>query len=496
MPRLFHAVRLRAAPLVAWALFSFAQGTVSAQAPTSHPSWTYLLLEDSSLLDDCPICDRISMPVPMRGTFNLRLIEETPISSRYVMEDLQWTAGERPYRVAGGGTLEIGGEVAVTLQMSLQVQIDDGSTNQDCRLTNTTWTLDRPWPMMDITVSQTNGTPARVYSLRLAAAPLREIWFSTAVGFHGAAGPASSGVVEGGDLIANTGRVIKRNADLFTSVGAFPPVPDLGLDAVDILPGGEIAFSLGSDITSTTLGPLQHGDLLSTTGRILHRNRDLLAAFATGPATNDVGLDAAHLADRGEVLFSTRTDVVSEQLKATLHRGDLLSSTGIIFRSNPQLLARFHPPTATHDYGLDALYIWPHGEIWFSTEDGFQDQALGPITPGDLLSDQGYIVFRNSALLKAFAPTNAPPDLGLDALYVVTDAIPPAVAPRVALQVNRSTGSAALSWQGPGRVFQVERAETPDSPFQALSPLAPDVSFDDSGALVNRARSYYRIRQW
>jgi hypothetical protein len=160
---------------------------VCAQATTTNRPWAYLLLHDSYLLDDCPICDRLSIPVPMRGTFNLRLIDENPVSSRYALEDIQFIAGDRPYRVTGSGTFEIAGEVAVTLQMSLQVQIDDGFTNQVGYLTNATVTVDRPWPMIDITLGQTNGTPTQVFTLRLAAAPVRDLWFSTVGGFTPAA---------------------------------------------------------------------------------------------------------------------------------------------------------------------------------------------------------------------------------------------------------------------------------------------------------------------
>ena len=482
--------------LLASALFALGRPAVFAQAPTTSQPWAYSLLHDSYLLDDCPVCDRLSIPVPMRGTFNLRLIDETPISSRYALADINFKAGDRPYLVKGGGTFQISGEVGVTVLMSLELQIDDGFTKKVCYLTNSTSGLDRRLPMMDITVAQTNGTPAQTFTLRLAAAPVREIWFSTVAGFTCTAGQAPWNYVEGGDLISTSGRVIKRNADLFTSVGAFPPVPDLGLDAVDILPGGEIAFSLESGITSNTLGPLQHGDLLSTRGRILRRNQDLLAPFGLQPLAPDVGLDAVHVGDTGEIFFSIPTNVFSERLGVALHRGDLLSTSGTVVRSNQQLLARFHPANATNDYGLDALYIWPSGEIWFSTEDAFTDSVLGSIPSGDLLSDQGYIVFRNLELLNAFAPTNAPSDIGLDALYVVTDATPPAQAPRLAIQVNTPAGSASLTWQGQGRVFQVERAADVTGPFQPLSPILPDLSFDDPGTLTNRARSYYRLRQW
>jgi hypothetical protein len=478
------------------ALLALGSATGWALNPITNPPWRYQLLNDSSLLDDCLLCGRPSIQVPMRGSFNLRLIEHSSISARWAIEDIQFHAGDRPYRVTGVGTLEIGGEIAVTLRMDLQVTIDDGFTNKLCYFTNTTATVARPWPMMDIMLGQTNGTFVQTYTLRVAAAPLRDLWFSTVSGFIPTAGQTPLTYVEGGDLISTSGHLIKRNADLFTSVGAFPPVPDLGLDAVDMLPGGEIAFSLGSGIFSTTLGQLQAGDLLSNKGRIIRRNQDLLAAFLTDPATNDVGLDAVHVLENGEILFSITTNVFSTALKLTLHQGDLLSSTGAVMRSNQQLLANFQPADATNDFGLDALYVWPSGEIWFSTETGFQDQTLGAVLAGDLLSDQGYIVFRNLDLVDAFAPLEGLADFGLDALYIVTDATPPAPNSLLTIKTGGSSGSASLTWEGQGRVFQVEHADALTDPFQSLSPILPDLFYEDLGALTNRAQSFYRLQQW
>src|SRR5438034_6722787 len=68
--------------LLASALFGLGRPAMFAQAPTTNQPWAYLLLHDSSLLDDCPVCDRISIPVPMRGTFNLRLIDADRKSTR------------------------------------------------------------------------------------------------------------------------------------------------------------------------------------------------------------------------------------------------------------------------------------------------------------------------------------------------------------------------------------------------------------------------------
>jgi hypothetical protein len=471
-------------------------GGAFAQIPSINQSWTYWLVDGSYLLDDCLICGRPTIQVPLRGTFKLRLIDQNPLFASYAVEDVRFTGGSGPYHLTGSGTFQIGGEVAIVQEMFLQLEIRDGFTNKAGYFTNVTNAVGRPWPMIEVTLGQTNGSLVQLFSLHLAVAPIREIWFSTANSFTATSGDQAPRSILGGDLISTSGLVVKRNGELFSSVGIHVPGPDLGLDAVDILPGAEIAFSLSVGAPSDTLGPLQHGDLLSTQGRIIRRNQDLLAPFGPQPPSPDVGLDAVHSLDTGEILFSTGSNIFSERLGVTVGRGDLLSSTGTIVRKNQQLLSRFHPAIATNDYGLDALYVWSSGEIWFSTEDGFDDQSLGPISSGDLLSEQGYIVFRNLELLNAFAPLEDPPNFGLDALYVVTDAAP--VAPRTILDIapNSGTQSVTLRWKSQARVFQLQRALEVTGPFTPVSSLLPDLFFDDLGALTNRAHAYYRLQQW
>ena len=472
--------------------------TVSGQAPTTNHPWAYQLLHDSALSDDCPICGRPTIISPATGSFDLRLLDSNFLSTRYAMENISFTAraAGHTYLIRGSGTWEIGGEVALRQTMFLQVQIDDGFATKLCFFTNGSFAVPRPWPMIDISLDQTNGSFTQLYSLRLTAAPLREIWFSTKDFFTGSNGPGGSIFIEGGDLISNSGHILKRNGELFSSVGIHVPGPDLGLDAVDMLPGGEIAFSLGSSAPSDTLGPIHHGDLLSTKRGILARNQDLMAPFGIQSPAPDVGLDAVHILDSGEIYFSIQSNIFSEKLSATLHRGDLLSNTGLVVRSNQQLLEHFHPATPATDYGLDALYVWPSGEIWFSTEDDFMDLQLGPVSAGDLLSDQGYIVSVQAELVAAFGPTQNPPTFGLDALYVVTDATSPAPPPLLHIHAEPDTRSAGLTWEGQGRVFQVEQSTVVTGSYQPLSPILPDLFFDDLGALTNRAQSYYRLRQW
>ena len=58
------------------------------------------------------------------------------------------------------------------------------------------------------------------------------------------------------------------------------------------------------------------------------------------------------------------------------------------------------------------------------------------------------------------------------------------------------TGNIRLEWQGAGRVFQVERAGQASGPYLPLGAIRPDLFFEDGGALMSRAQSFYRLRQW
>jgi hypothetical protein len=297
-------------------------------------------------------------------------------------------------------------------------------------------------------------------------------------------------------LLSNRGRVVKSNLDLVGKLGVMPIVPDLGLDAVDVIQHGEILFSLPQNVFSETLGPIQHGDLLSNRGRIVKRNQQLLAAFGVASNAPDAGLDAVQVMADGEILFSIQSNVAL-MTGQKLGRGDLLSDRGHVFRSNRQLLENFHPAVTNQDYGLDAVSVLPTGEIWFSVEQGFTDNQLGPIEPGDVLSDQGRRIFSNRQLVECFGPLDPSVDYGLDALFVVTALRPPQLPPRfLSLWCNRSTDHVCMDWDGDGAVFQVEGAASMSGPWAPCSPLVPDLSFEDAQSVNSRTCFFYRLRQW
>ena len=481
-------------------MFSAFRTSIQAQQMQSGAVWSYALLEGSQLVDDCPICDRVPIVRPLRGTFQLRFVQQDPLFFTYALENISFTAGDTNgphYRVVGNGTYRVGGEVGLQQYLYLEVFIDNGSTNQLCLFTNALSGVSRLWPMIQVGVDQTNGTMVRQFHLDLATAPLREIWLSTTQPFTAGLWNPPTNLVSPGDLISSIGRVVKRNYELTQNLSILPTIPDVGLKDVDVLPGGEIAFSLETAIWSQTLGVQLHpGDLLSDQGRLLRTNQQLIAAFVPQPpAPADVGLRALQVMDDGEIFFSVETNFFSEKLGRMVQPGDLLTDLGAIVKANADLLSRFKP---TSDGGLNGIYVWPSGEIWFSTQNGFYDSTSNYYAPGDLLSDQGYVVYRNSELLAAFQPGAGVADFGLDALFVVTDVASAGPATQLGpLQLtNQPPASLMVQRSGGSRTFQLERASNAAGPYVPVSPITTDTLFLDAGVLTNQPQAFYRLHQW
>lgn len=456
---------------------------------------SYMLLQGSTLTDECVICGRPPLILPMRGTFVLTLREENPLFTVYDVRDIKFNAsnGYSNYDVSGDGTYEIGGEVALVQRMQLKVQVNDVP---GIELKSDYGPLQRAWPMIEIDVTEDRDNPRdplQVFYFHIVAAPVREIWFSTGIGFTSG---SLKETVSDGDLLSMNGHVIYSNSDLVGRLGIMPMVPDLGLDAVDIGPGGEVFFSCEDADLSETLGQLQHGDLLSNKGRIVATNQQLTSAFIPEPPAPDVGLDAVQVRGTGEILFSIEEPLFSEGLGVMLNPGDLLSNKGVVVRSNKELVAEFEPEDPKQDFGLDAIYVWPSGEIWFSTELGFQSKRLGAITNGDLLSDNGSIIFKNLELVGAFQPLEDVANFGLDALFIVTDTLLPEPPSKVTITMEQNAGDVSIEWaSNDGKVFQLERADEPAGPYVPVTPISPEENYIDTAAW-GRLKSFYRLRLW
>lgn len=474
-------------------IFALGRATIS-----SAEAFGYELIEGSRIIDDCSICGRPPIVQSLRGSLELRLLETDPLFSRYTVEKLELTAAG--YKVTGAGRFEIGGEVALVQRMWLTGQVSVAGIDSFAGFTNENLISERWWPMLKISLLQTNGNDFQRFTLDIVAAPFREVWFSTASGFHSANLPTNANAVSAGDLLGTSGRIIKHNQELFSAL-PLPVTEDAGLDAIDMQPTANIAISTDTDFSAA-----EEGDLFLTRTTAVFTHEQLLEPLLGG-STASSGLDALHIdgvLPNAKVHFSIEKDIrISQdaQPPIDLRKGDLLwvnpeLAAGGVFKRNRDLLARFDPSEPDLDYGLDALYIWPHGEIWFSTEEGFQDKALGAITSGDLLSDQGYLAFKNLELLERFAPIEDASSFGLDGLYIVSD-VAPANVKGARISISQSAfGGPVLRWTGQARVFQVERTFSLLQEFEPFTPLLPDLESSDTNAVAGRAETFYRLRQW
>ena len=458
--------------------------------PTSNAPWRYELLDGSSIADDCPICGRPTVIHPMRGTFELHLDSFGPLFTTYRLTNIQFHAGSKAdpfYTVTGSGTFRIGGQLAVQQDMTLLTETCDATpTCREVTLTNDDRGVRVSFPLIDISLTQTQVSLQSVYEMRIVAAPVREIWFMVTNSFT----PTNGGpMVRAGDVLERSGRTVRRREWLLESNGVQNPPPGLRLDSLDVAPGGDLLFSTAApNVTS-----LREGDLLSWRGGVRRTNQHLLMAFGIQPPIADVGLDAVHVTDGGEILFSIPTNVLSGALGTTLGHGDVLSDKGSVVINNQLLLQRFQPENNGVDYGVDALHVWPNGEIWFSTTAGFMDRQLGAISDGDLLSSEGIIVFRNAELVSAWGAPGPDLNVGLGDIFVVTDAVagPP---PRL-FSPQLSGTDIWLQWLGSNRVFQVEQASTVTGPWQTIGFIDPALFLREPGGAAF-AQRFFRLRAW
>ncbi|MBP7936973.1 MAG: hypothetical protein KA354_20205 [Phycisphaerae bacterium] len=385
----------------------------------------YRIVEGSTLTDDCPVCGRPTVTVPVRGSFWLHLTVQDSLFSNYVIRDLviRSLGGELGYEGKGQGAYRIGGEVALLQRMTLE-----GSINEFDHLEFDSGQVptQAPFSWIEIDLPQVSPVnPLRMFTLHLVAVPWPSLWFSTEVGFHASTGAIP---VSEGDLLSPTGQVVRTNAQLTARLGIMPMVPDLGLDAVAlVLPSRppatkalEIWFSTLTDAVSTSLGPLGHGDLLSDAGTIVRHNAELVTPFLPQPPVPDFGLDAVSIGPDGALLFSIEESFFSQKLGVIIGDADLLSDNGRIVKTSAQLMAGFQPvEPVPKSFGLDAAYAWPWGEVWFSTGANFVDLKWGSVGKGDLLSDTGRVIARNRELMEVFGPLEDLADFGLDALHVL-----------------------------------------------------------------------------
>ncbi|OIO97884.1 MAG: hypothetical protein AUK03_01940 [Anaerolineae bacterium CG2_30_64_16] len=189
-------------------------------------------------------------------------------------------------------------------------------------------------------------------------------------------------IISDGDLLSGSGGVCMRNRELLR---VWDLQVDLGLDAVDVLDVERVLVAFSTELNDPSKR-FSAGDLLTTWGAVIP-NQVLLTLFQV---QGDRGLDAVHF-------VGTRDGILAFNQTATaISRDEWLRDPGKLsgeLRRN----------------GID---------IWFSIEGTVLRAATVSIYDGDLLSAaHGSIVLSNAALLPNAVPAGLPNrgvDFGLD----------------------------------------------------------------------------------
>src|SRR6266446_4755385 len=144
-----------------WSVCLLAWGLALSSAPAQVARrLAYTLLEGSYFVDDCLICGRPTILLPMRGTFELDLLQNTAPYTRYEIRNIDFVAGAGSAlekHITGEGTYVRFEEFAILQDMTLAVLVKDAWTNRLAYFTNDTRAVRQPFPLIEADLTQTNG---------------------------------------------------------------------------------------------------------------------------------------------------------------------------------------------------------------------------------------------------------------------------------------------------------------------------------------------------
>lgn len=419
-----------------------------------------------------------------KGSLDLRFIEQNGDVARYAIENAH-VNGDSAHQFTGSGTLNV--TAGARLNCTLTLTNVAGPDSDVIVFTNISTTPDRKWPMLALRARQPTVNDA-AYTIDIRAAPFRDIWISPAIDFRANALPAGANMIHSGDLVSLDGRIIKRNAELLAAYGSLTPA-DCGLDAVALAPGGGLAFSTHAfaSVPDSAIfmpafrNPISYTDIFTN---------------AVATAMTDPGIDGLHFTSPASFYFSVKRDAtysIPNTAPITLRDGDIwwtdLQTHELRrSRSREELFAfpDYQPWLVDPSVGIDAFYIWPSGEVWFSLRSSWTAHTA-------IYSSDGYPVFTDTFIFESFKPATDP---GLDAFLVITDLTSTESAPPFIQPANISpTGDLTLHWQGAGGAYLVERASKISGPFESLSPITANQTFVFSMPTTN-AGEFFRVRQW
>ncbi len=150
----------------------FHQYTIHIAAAPQVEMVRYELLDGSIFIDDCEICGRPTIPVPVAGSFLMGELDggANPIVT-YRVDEVRISSikGDPPYTITGRGTYRQGGEVALLQQMNLVLQVNDF---RDVQLGADAASPPVVFPDLDVQLVHRNpASPLHVFSLHILAEP-------------------------------------------------------------------------------------------------------------------------------------------------------------------------------------------------------------------------------------------------------------------------------------------------------------------------------------
>ncbi len=146
---------------------------LSAAPKAAKPVLYHLVegIDNSNLIDECrPPCKRLTLIVPIAGTFELGEIAANPLFTTYRADNIDFytPAGDRLYYVSGDGLYRQGGEVALTQMMEIEGKVNEQAGT---KFWSENGIAGAQFPKIRITLTQVDPVNIVVYTLNLLAEP-------------------------------------------------------------------------------------------------------------------------------------------------------------------------------------------------------------------------------------------------------------------------------------------------------------------------------------
>jgi hypothetical protein len=175
-------MRWKSMPCSLLLLVSLLVSPFTSPLGASEGTVLYRLEKGSTLLDDCLICGRPSIELPLEGTFLLTLEMIGDVTDRYRVEAVDLRTSDRRYLVSGSGSyltrLGEGGVIAtqalsleVTINGEAGIKLESGEVKPDVAL-----------PAFDIQVEEQTSSQVRVFTLHLIASVVEGVAYEALPG--------------------------------------------------------------------------------------------------------------------------------------------------------------------------------------------------------------------------------------------------------------------------------------------------------------------------